>query len=71
MKTIFDIAKAEGRDYVTPEDISDSIKSGCPKETLQSDVLKLLGRQAGFGAEDSSLCAFIAWRFEEESTENA
>lgn len=54
------IAKRNGRDYITPEDVSDALKK-IPKERVRLDVLAILGKQTGFGAEDSGLCAFVAW----------
>lgn len=58
--SIFAIAKAKGREYITPEDVTDSFDSGYPAERVRMDVLRTLGRVSGFGAEDESLCAFVA-----------
>ena len=55
------IAKNQGRDYITPEDVSEALKK-IPRERVRLDVLAILGKQAGFGAEDPSLCAFVAWK---------
>lgn len=57
---ITEIARRDGRDYVTPEDVGEALKTDSV-EIVRRDVLQVLGKQAGFGAEDASLCAFIAW----------
>jgi len=59
-KTVRQIARSAGRDYITPEDIHDAIESGIEKEKLQDEVLLILGGVAGFGAEDAECCAFVA-----------
>lgn len=64
MKNIFDIAKEHGRDYITPEDITESIKSEYPHFSLMKDVLATIGKQNEFGCEDTSLCAFVALKYE-------
>ena len=57
-KTPIEVMSYKNRAYLTPEDITASIKSGCPKETVQHEVLVMLGKKA---CEDWSLCAFLAW----------
>ena len=53
------IAKADGRDYITPEDVSQAINEDNDVTKVRLDVLEVL---SGWGAEDSGLCAFIAFR---------
>lgn len=61
MNCVTEIAQLDGRGYITPEDVSAALeKHGADRVRL--DVLKVLGKQTAFGAEDSGLCAFIAWR---------
>lgn len=60
MNCVTGIAKAEGRDYITPEDVGDALKK-FDADKVRLDVLEVLGKQAGFGAEDKGLCAFVAW----------
>lgn len=57
------IAKKDRRDYITPEDVNDALKT-THKDRVRLDVLAVLGKQASFGAEDSGLCAFVAWKGE-------
>jgi hypothetical protein len=47
----------EGRDYITPEDISAAIDAGADLTELRLEVLVALGRRC---CEDWSLCAFVA-----------
>ena len=54
-------AKDEGRDYMTPKDISAAIDAGADRAELQRIVLEALGRKV---CEDWSLCAFVAAKFE-------
>jgi len=54
------IAKADGRDYITPEDITLSVKAGHLSLSLCLDVLDALESGA---AEDPSLCAFVAAKY--------
>lgn len=61
MNSIIAIAKQYGRSYVTPEDVGEAL-SACEVDTVRTDLLEILGKQTDFYAEDSSLCAFIAWR---------
>lgn len=64
-KSAVAIAEQEGRDYITPEDIQKAIDAGAERAVLQQEVLEVLGGK--MGAEDHSLCAFIAARFEKNS----
>lgn len=54
------IADAQGRDYITPEDITAALRH-YSAERVRLDVLAVLGKQTHFGAEDAGLCAFVAW----------
>jgi hypothetical protein len=54
------IAAAEGRDYITPEDITLSVNAGHPSLDLCLVVLDALESGA---AEDPSLCAFVATKY--------
>lgn len=63
MNCVIEIARTAGRNYITPEDVTDALMSNNP-ETVRLAVLEILGKQTDFGVEDCSLCAFIAWRGE-------
>lgn len=54
-------AEAAGREYITPEDVQDAIDAGEPIADIRLDVLGVIGKALGMGAEDASLCAFLAW----------
>lgn len=58
--TIYEAAAVAGRDYITPEDVHDAYASGCSADAIRRDVLLVLGRVSGVGAEDAGLCAFVA-----------
>lgn len=60
MNCVIEIARTAGRNYITPEDVTDALMSNNP-ETVRLAVLEILGKQTDFGVEDYSLCAFIAW----------
>jgi hypothetical protein len=45
--------------YITPEDISASVKAGAEPLALATEVLDAIGRGA---AEDVKLCAFVAYK---------
>jgi predicted ATP-dependent protease len=63
MNSIIEIAKKDGRDYVTPEDVSEALKqSRFSSQRVRLEILEILAKQTDYGAEDSSLCAFIAWK---------
>lgn len=59
--SVFDVAKAAGRDYITPEDVSAALDSGADVNVVRLDVLEAIGGPRR-GAEDKSLCAFVAWK---------
>lgn len=56
------IAQSNGRDYVTPEDITEAFSEGYDESRVRLEVLALIGGETGFGMEDSALCAFVAWQ---------
>ena len=63
MNSVIEIAKKHGRDYITPEDVSEALKlSRFASHRVRSEILEVLAKQTDYGAEDSTLCAFIAWR---------
>lgn len=63
MNSITEIAKKHGRNYITPEDVTEALeKSRFSSQRVRLEVLEVLGKQTEYGAEDSSLCAFIAWK---------
>ena len=55
--SLWDLAKADGRDYITPEDVSDAIEKGQSQTDVWLEVLQAVEAKA---AEDASLCAFLA-----------
>jgi hypothetical protein len=78
LNLVTSFAHEDGRSYITPEDVQklvdeaydlygelpDKTKLNWALAELRKDVLEVLGNQAGFGAEDSGLCAFVAWKGE-------
>lgn len=61
MNCITTIAAAAGRIYITPEDVSEALRTN-GVEQVRIDVLQVLGGQTDFAVEDAGLCAFIAYR---------
>lgn len=55
------LARSHGREYITPEDIGDALKSGADETLVRLEVLAHLGNQTSFGCEDSGCCAFVAY----------
>jgi hypothetical protein len=55
MKSIFAIAKAASRSYITPEDIQEALRCGADKNKVRRDVLKAISNLA---VEDSSRHTF-------------
>ena len=51
------VMESDNRTYLTPEDVTDSLKSGCPREEVWKHVLQHLSQK---NCEDWSLCAFNA-----------
>ena len=57
--TPWEFAKAEGRDYLTPEDLTAALKAGAtPLEVAIETLAAISVKQA----EDVKLCAFVAHR---------
>lgn len=67
MNCIINLAKANKRDYITPGDVEDALR-WFDVNQVRLDVLEVLGKHSGYGAEDVGLCAFVAWegKIEEE-----
>jgi hypothetical protein len=56
------LAKEDGRDYITPGDVSNAlIIHKIPEDKVRLDVLEVLGNYSGFGVEDYKLTAWIAF----------
>ena len=53
-----EVAEKNGRDYVTPEDVTDAFETGAEIVSVWHDVLLAISRKK---AEDVSLVAFIAF----------
>lgn len=62
---IAQLAQKEERSYITPEDIHEAFKSH-PEDKVRLDVLEVLANGSGFGAEDESLCAYVAFNGKKE-----
>jgi len=60
MNIIISIAKVNKRDYITPEDVASALGE-FDVNKVRLDVLEVLGKHSGYGAEDAGLCAFVAW----------
>lgn len=54
------IAKSKDRDYITPEDVQDALDADAPRIEVWDELLAILGKQRGLGAEDAGLCCFVA-----------
>lgn len=63
-KGVTEIASENGRNYITPEDVRAAMESGVPMADVRYEVMSVIGKRAvggkWFGAEDASLCAFVA-----------
>lgn len=55
------LAHKDGRDYITPEDIGEAMKTH-PEDKVRLDTLEIMADNAGFGLEDRGLCAFVAFQ---------
>ena len=62
------LAKADDRDYITPEDVQAAIDAEIGKLDLWDELLAILGKQRGLGAEDASLCCFLAREYKRSGT---
>lgn len=56
------IAEREGRDYITPEDVTEAFREGASPEAVRLAVLEAIGAATTFAAEDLRLCAFVAFK---------
>lgn len=56
-------ARERGRDYLTPEDLTDAIEAGADRDTIWRATLDAISRKV---AEDKSLCAFVALEMESD-----
>ena len=57
-------AKADGRTYTTPEDVQEAINEGVTRLHLWGEMLSILGGgNRKLGAEDKTLCAFVAHEY--------
>ena len=57
------IAAKQGRNYITPEDVTQAFNDHQnDPHGVRIDLLEVLGSVAGFGAEDAKLCAFIGFQ---------
>jgi hypothetical protein len=59
MNMLANLAKAAGRDYITPEDIDEAMQ-GLGLD-IEMDFLEILANQVGIGIEDTDGCAFVLW----------
>lgn len=63
INSVIEIAKKHQRNYITPEDVSEALKlSRFSSWKVRLEVLEVLAKQTEYGAEDPSLCAFVAWK---------
>lgn len=53
----WDLATEAKRTYITPEDITDAMRSGCDEVHM---IRSVLGAISSRRAEDPTLCAFVA-----------
>ena len=66
---LMEIAKAQNRHYVTPEDVVQAFSGpSADIDGIRLDVLEAIGRKQ---AEDPGLCAFNAWQGPAPDTLNA
>jgi hypothetical protein len=62
MNSVTQIAARAGRKYITPEDVEKAMEAHRnDPDLVRLDVLEVLGKLTNFGAEDPSLCAFVAF----------
>ena len=54
------IAFKDDRDYIAPEDVHDAFKDNSV-DKVRKDVLEILADSSGFGVEDRSLTAWVAF----------
>ncbi len=63
-------ATKSGYKYITPEDVTEALQKGIDVNTVRLDVLEVLGGTTDFGAEDSELCAWLAWEGKTEKDDD-
>ena len=63
MNCVVEIAKRDGREYITPEDVGQALEEST-RDKVRVDVLEMLGKEM---AEDAGLCAYVAWKGDPES----
>lgn len=68
MTKLAEIAAANDRDYITPEDVQDAINAGADRLELYVELLNIIGKQSGLGVEDVGLACFIAAKFDVEDS---
>lgn len=61
MNCLTKIATEKGRDYTTPEDVTEAFQT-YPEDQVRLDALEILGNGGGVGVEDANLFAFVAWQ---------
>lgn len=61
MNCLTEIATKNARLYVTPEDVTEAIKT-TSLDVVRLSLLEVLGKQTRFGVEDYSLCAYLAYK---------
>jgi hypothetical protein len=59
MNMLVNLAKAAGRDYITPEDIDEAMQ-GLGLD-IEMDFLEILAGQVEISIEDTDGCAFVLW----------
>lgn len=57
---IIKFAVADGRDYVTPEDVHAAKVAGIDRNIIYRDALECLADGTGYGVEDNKTFAFSA-----------
>ncbi len=57
---VINIAKKHERTYITPEDVTEALESH-DEDEVRKAVLEVMGTATGFGVEDKSLTAFVAF----------
>jgi hypothetical protein len=64
-------AADDERNTVTPEDVADAVEAGADPSVVATEVLRILGKTTGWGAEDPGLVAFMAAEGEERAARAA
>jgi hypothetical protein len=61
------IANMNGKTYITPEDVTKAFEDGIDENKVRLDVLEILSGGTGFGVEDKSATAFVAFEGKEKN----